>query len=413
MELKCSWDRNDTVALAISGGVDSMALYHLLKTSYREMFRCLILLHVNHGQREASEQEEADIKTMAERDGFCCETIRLDIPPVNFSQADGRKARYQFFDEMMVRHDASVLLTAHHMDDQYESVMHQVLTGRYLPGKMGIPSVRNKNHYRILRPLMNVNRDEIENYAAAEKILYFEDESNSSDAYTRNYIRHHLMADIKASHHLQESQLLKLAEDMDEVDDMLREEAFKFLKGKTSVLPRSEVNDKRKIDRIYILNHWLSSYELHPRRRYIEEILDVADSGIAQAEFPVGDYLCVIAYDEIRIEYKPPEIQKALEIRQNGTYFFNGYEITAELDPEILPLTVRTKLDGDRIRVPEIGHKKVSRLFIDRKISKNERERMPVITDRDQQIIAVGTIYNIIKTQGNHSRLLIEKGVKQ
>ncbi|AKG75136.1 tRNA lysidine(34) synthetase TilS [Salinicoccus halodurans] len=409
MELKCSWNKDDTVALAISGGVDSMVLYHLLKTSYRETFGRLILLHVNHGQRAASEKEAAYIKTMAEQDGVCCETARLDIPHSDFSQAGARAARYRFFDEMMTYHGASVLLTAHHLDDQYESVMHQVLTGRYLPGRMGIPSVRAGGSYRIIRPMMGVTRDRIENYAASAKVTYFEDESNSGTGYTRNYIRHNLMKDIKASPHLQESQLLKLAEDLGEVDDMLQEEAAEFLKGKLSVLPRAGLNGKRRISRIYILNHWLSAYDKHPRRRYIEEILDIADSDIAQARFPMGDHQCVIAYDEIRMEHKAADIQVKLEIRQNGIYDFNGYEITAELEPADLPLTVRTRQAGDRVLLPGNGHKKVSRLFIDRKIPGNERETMPVITDRDHQIIAVGTIYNIIKTQGNDRRLLIEK----
>lgn len=413
MELNCSWNKEDTVALAISGGVDSMVLYDLLKTSYRKTFGRLILLHVNHNQRTASKAEAAHIEMMAEKDGNECEIIKLDIPPESFSQAAAREARYQFFDEMMVRHGATVLLTAHHLDDQYESVMHQMLTGRYLPGKMGIPAVRSKKHYRIIRPLMEVTREQIENYAAAEKITYFEDDTNSGVAYTRNYIRHRLMADIKASEHLQEVQLLNLAEDLGEVDDMLREEALHVLSGKSSALPRAEINDKRKISRIYILNHWLSEYDLHPRRKYIEEILDVAASDTAQAEFPLGEYLLIIAYDELCIVHRRDEIQSSLEIARNGVYSFNGYEITAELEVDDLPLTVRTRQDGDRVVMPGIGHKKISRLFIDRKVPRNDRETMPVIINRNHQIIAVGTIYNIIKTQRNHSRLLIEKGVKQ
>ncbi|HIW13096.1 MAG TPA: tRNA lysidine(34) synthetase TilS [Candidatus Salinicoccus stercoripullorum] len=412
MEMRCSWDRGDTVALAISGGVDSMVLYHLLKTSYRDTFGRLILLHVNHGQRAASEAEEAHIVNMAATDDVLCETVRLDIEKADFSQAAARKARYRFFDEMMARHGARVLLTAHHLDDQYESVMHQLLTGRYLPGKMGIPYTRNEGSYRIIRPLLHVPRTAIEDYAGRHRVIYFEDETNSGTGYTRNYIRHNLMKDIRASEHLQPEQLLKLSEDLGEVDDMLREEAAGFISGR-QVLPRKEFNKRRRISRIYIVNAWLASRGLGARRRYIEEMLDVASSGTAQVEFPVGDRLVVIAYDEMRIEAESSVTLHRLDITGNGTYNFNGYEITVEMDTSELPLRVRTREEGDRIFVPGIGTKKLSRLFIDQKVPRDERDTMPVVTGQDHQIIAVGTIYNIMKTRGNHSRLRVEKGVKQ
>jgi len=412
MELRCSWDRDDTVALAISGGVDSMVLYHLLKTSYRDTFGRLILLHVNHGQRTASEAEAAHIVNMAAADGVLCETVRLDIDKDDFSQAAAREARYQFFDEMMMRHGARVLLTAHHLDDQYESVMHQLLTGRYLPGKMGIPYDREEEGYRIIRPLLHIPREAIEAYAGRHRVTYFEDETNSGTDYTRNYIRHNLMKDIRASEHLQPDQLLKLSEDLGEVDGMLREEAAGFISGR-QVLSREELNKRRRILRIYIVNAWLASRGLGARRRYIEEMLDVASSGTAQAEFPVGDRRVVIAYDEMRIEAGNSVTLHRLDITENGMYSFNGYEITVEMSPSELPIRVRTREEGDRIFVPGVGTKKLSRLFIDRKVPKDEREIMPVVTGQDHQIIAVGIIYNIIKTRGNHSRLSVEKGVRQ
>ena len=142
-------------------------------------------------------------------------------------------------------------------------------------------------------------------------------------------------------------------------------------------------------------------------------MLDVASSGTAQAEFPVGDRRVVIAYDEMRIEAGNSVTLHRLDITENGMYSFNGYEITVEMSPSELPIRVRTREEGDRIFVPGVGTKKLSRLFIDRKVPKDEREIMPVVTGQDHQIIAVGIIYNIIKTRGNHSRLSVEKGVRQ
>src|SRR5690625_5603078 len=81
---------------------------------------------------------------------------------------------------------------------------------------MGIPYTRNEGSYRIIRPLLHVPRTAIEDYAGRHRVIYFEDETNSGTGYTRNYIRHNLMKDIRASEHLQPEQLLKLSQDLGE-----------------------------------------------------------------------------------------------------------------------------------------------------------------------------------------------------
>src|SRR5699024_12296813 len=118
-------------------------------------------------------------------------------------------------------------------------------------------------------------------------------------------------------------------------------------------------------------------------------MLDVAASGTVQVELPVGDRLVVIAYDEMRIEAESSVTLHRLDITGNGTYNFNGYEITAEMDTSELPLRVRTREEGDRIFVPGIDTKKLSRLFIDQKVPREERATMPGVTGQDHQIIAV------------------------
>lgn len=148
---------------------------------------------------------------------------------------------------------------------------------------------------------------------------------------------------------------------------------------------------------------------MEPRRRYIEEIMSVIASDTANASFEAGDVRIVISYDHIIRKQGKGENAGMMMIEGDGSHVFNGYRITTRLAADQYPLTVRTKKAGDRMKIPGIGTKKLSRIFIDGKIPRGEREKMPVILDSDRQIIALGEIYNIMGDKEMNSRLLIEK----
>lgn len=409
MELFIPWHQDETVGLAISGGVDSMVLYHLLHTRYLDRQEKLVLFHVNHGQREASLYEAEYIRDMAMRDGHQFEMVTLDIPASSFNQEVARAERYRFFDRMMKKHGAGVLATAHHLDDQYETVLHSLLSGRHLPGAMGIPDVRQSGSYEIVRPMIGISRRTIEAYCAEHAITFFEDETNSASDYTRNYIRHHIIPPIKASNHLDAKHLLQIKEDMGTIDAMLSEMAEDFLRGQESGLDRSNFNGQRAILKFYILVKWLKQHDATIRRRHAEEIIGIAASDLSNTSFDIGDVRLVIAYDKMTVASGEVPKEDTLAIDCDGTYMFNGYRITAALHPDYYPLTVRTRQTGDRMHVPGTGTKKLSRIFIDKKVPADDRGEMPVILDQNDQIIALGEIYNIMDDKEKDSRLLIEK----
>lgn len=409
MELFTPWNPEEKVALAISGGVDSMVLYQLLNTVYKETYDTLILLHVNHGQRAASVDEAEYIIDMAQRNGQLCETIQLAIPRGEFSQEKAREARYDFFDEMMERHGASVLLTAHHLDDQYETVLHALLTGRHLPGKMGIPAQRRMPGYMIVRPMIGLGREEIVSHAEKHDVVYFEDETNIRTDYTRNYIRHRLMSPIRESRHLQERHILRVQQDMADVDELLKDQAEAFLMRFDTSIDREVFNKEKRIVRLYILRAWLAEHGEMPRRRHIDAVLDTIASDNPNAAFEMGAVRIVISYEHVLKDQGQNAKTEMLEVDRDGTYHFNGYRITAHMDAGCYPLMVRTKAEGDRMSIPGTGTKKLSRIFIDSKVPADERRLMPVVVDKNRQIIALGEIYNIMDSKEKNRRLIIEK----
>ena len=95
----------------------------------------------------------------------------------------------------------------HHADDQHETVLQQLLTGRHLYGNLGIPEMNDRGAYTIVRPLSHVTKEMIQIYSNQHQVVYFEDASNAGDDYTRNYVRHHVIPPVKEAPELDVSQL--------------------------------------------------------------------------------------------------------------------------------------------------------------------------------------------------------------
>lgn len=184
--------------LAISGGVDSMVLAHLLIN-----FPCtLSLAHANFGLRgKESDEDEAFVHQFAREHGLKVFVKKFDT--ANFkksqrlsTQEAARKLRYDWFEKIRTTENYDFILTAHHLDDSLETFLINLSRGTGLEGLLGIPSFRN----HIVRPLANVTRKQIEAYARQHQLQWREDSSNLTDAYLRNRIRHQIVPLLKALH---------------------------------------------------------------------------------------------------------------------------------------------------------------------------------------------------------------------
>ena len=410
--MQMKWAPSDTIALAVSGGIDSMVLYHIL-TERDDTYQRIVLLHVNHGVRPESADEENYIRRLASRNGHAVEVLHLSMAG-DFSQAKARTLRYRFFKEQCEKHGAAVLLTAHHLDDHHETILHQLLTGRHLNDTLGIKSAGTVDGLPVARPLADVSRQMIKQYQNRHHVRYFEDETNAEDAYTRNYIRHHIMPAIRAHGHLHETSLGRAAEDMDELKGLARLRASEFIRHTTDEsLERSALNNEPHIIKVFIIQKWLSLHGIHAGRKFIEELLAVSQGDAPQSDLHAGGKTVKLRYGRLFIEDESVKHVRSMDehllITGNGTYHYNGYLIDVELPREMLPLTVRPRMNGDVIRLPNVGRKKLSRIFIDNKIPREDREKIPVIADKCNEIIALGTIYNIIEPRENYNGLNISK----
>ena len=185
----------DRVVLAYSGRLDSSVLLHLL-ASQSHQFEVLVW-HVNHGLQEVAQEMEAFCRSRASEYKLTLKTSHLNLDPNAANlESKARKARYDLFEHALGKNDC--LLTAHHADDQAETFLLNVLRGSGSAGLRGIAKSRSVGQSVLLRPLLEVPGKDILCYASFHKLEWFDDPSNSSDRFNRNYLRNQVMPLLKA-----------------------------------------------------------------------------------------------------------------------------------------------------------------------------------------------------------------------
>ena len=181
--------------IAISGGLDSMMLFHLCK----ELGMNIGVAHCNFGLRgEESKVETLFVKTKMEEAQTPCyikyfNTYAYAKEKKKSTQMAARELRYTWFQELVEVHDFQYILTAHHADDTAETLLINLSRGTGVKGLSGIPR-QNKN---VVRPLLGFSRKQLKEYATNHDIQWKEDSSNASDNYLRNHIRHHAMTALE------------------------------------------------------------------------------------------------------------------------------------------------------------------------------------------------------------------------
>jgi tRNA(Ile)-lysidine synthase len=184
--------------LAVSGGIDSMVLLEVMSTDYK-----IHVAHINHGMRgEESDQDELLVKKVCVKKGIPFHSTLLpnELKSQGNFQSTARNFRYTFFNKILDENSLDVIVTAHHKDDSIETTLFNLLRGTGLEGLQGIPE--NNTSLNVIRPMIEISKSEIHNYAQALKIKFREDSSNEKDTYSRNHIRHHLIPFIEKEYGL-------------------------------------------------------------------------------------------------------------------------------------------------------------------------------------------------------------------
>ena len=227
---KTLFSKEDRVFVACSGGVDSLTLLYCLHAlGYR-----VTAGHVHHGLRQTADRDEAHVKEWAEDRGIPCYTARVDVPARVAEKGESveeaaRNLRYEALLSLAEQAGCSVIALAQHADDHLETVLFHLIRGSGIRGVCGmapktVRRTQNSGHFSafLVRPFLFATKEEIAAYAANIGLTWVEDETNQSDDYTRNKLRHTVIPTLKEIRRDSAEKALETAEILSSADAYLQ-----------------------------------------------------------------------------------------------------------------------------------------------------------------------------------------------
>ena len=384
MQAKGYFNRHKKILVAVSGGADSMSLLHFLYNHQKDLDIQLGIAHVNHKQRQESEHEEAYLRHWAKEHKV---PFHYSAFSGKFSENAARTFRYEFFKQVMKDYDYSALVTAHHADDQAETIFMRLLRGSRLRHLTGISAIRPFGTGQIIRPFLHLTK------AQLPVTFHFEDRSNTSLAYLRNRIRLSYLPTLSQENPKIKEHLCLLAEEIG-----LMEQALGELTKDISTTDLSVFQQQSDAVQLFLLQNYLDSFpDLQLSKGQFNQLISYLRKN-ASGKMPLKNgYELVktqtyfLIRKEASISLSPPcllEFGKSVEF-EDYTLTFSEFNDVSNTDAISIwsdaPIVIRHRKEGDKI---DLGshHKKLRRLFIDNKILEKDRQKA-IVGEQDGHII--------------------------
>jgi tRNA(Ile)-lysidine synthase len=259
--------------IALSGGVDSVVLLHLLARLAPDFPFVLSAMHVHHGLNPKADDWAAHCRALCERLGVPFETVRVNIARKSAAglEAAARKARYA----ALIRPGADAVVLAHHLDDQAETVLFQLLRGGEPRALAAMPEARTHEGVLLLRPLLNTPKTALVAYAKRHRLDWVEDDSNADTALSRNALRQDIIPLLARHFPDYRERLSGVARRMAEVAGLLESMAsadkLRHAPGALEIVELSALPEARARN---LLAHFLRGHEVAlPRPAAMRELL--------------------------------------------------------------------------------------------------------------------------------------------
>jgi tRNA(Ile)-lysidine synthase len=425
----------ERVLVGLSGGADSVALAEALVELEPRLRIALVLGHLNHGLRPEAEEDEEFCRSISERLSLPFVSARADVAAEarrnkRSIEDAARSARYQFLEAQAERFGVAKIAVGHTLDDQAETFLLRLLRGAGGRGLGGIHPVREG---RIVRPLLDVRRQEIESYLEERGVSYREDGSNLDPRFTRNRIRHELLPLLSAAYNprLADS-LARCASLLREEEEWMEAETREAFDTLAAVSPgRVRLDRKALANRPLALRRRLVRFAIGRIRglenvshRHIEDVLSLAERGQSGRELHLPGIVVEVSFDEMRIrwaapggtgrgrkagergyndfEYRLPIPARVRIAECRGTLCARIAEPKGDPDgprlgnavvvgfdgraPGLPELKVRNPRPGDRFHpLGAPGSKPLSRYLMERKVSREMRSLVPLVVRSDSK----------------------------
>ncbi|NLP17326.1 MAG: tRNA lysidine(34) synthetase TilS [Clostridiales bacterium] len=420
----------DRVLIGVSGGADSVCLLHILTTLYRDADVGIFVVHVHHGIRdEEANEDEAFVKDLCGRLGVEYSAYHFDVKDIadkeGLSEEEaGRKVRYEAFVDASIRNRCNKVAIAHNKNDNAETILFNLFRGSGIKGLTGMDSIHTMNtdtgSITVIRPFMQVTREEIEAYLSEIKLQYQDDSTNFGNAYSRNKIRNVVLSYVKeqintnviehinnAAKHLAEvnnfieecigkryaiivreeqGSYEYLVCDMDREDIVIQKGIVRRilgnLAGKLKDIEANHVDAVLALGRKQVGKRINLPYGIVAVKKYDIVRIYIGKDNINVNHKPIGEKDIIIpgrTHMEESGIYIDSEI---LNYKNNESFPKNSCMKWFDYDKIENTLKLRTRRPGDFIQIDSHGgRKKLKDYFIDLKIPVEERDRLLLVAD--------------------------------
>ena len=436
----------DRVVVAVSGGPDSACLLHVLHALTKDLAVTLHVAHLDHMFRGKESADEAlFVANLAKNRGIPATIGKIDVPAFCLErglspQAGARLARYDFLQRTVKAVGASCIATGHTADDQAETFLMRLIRGAGIAGLSAIPPVREN----IIRPLIEITRDEVLAYTKAKSLAFVTDPSNTKPVYTRNRVRQEILPLLKNFNPRIVETLASEAARLRDEDEALE----------TCLAALSTGIFSSEKDSVLLKRTEFNALPQAFRRRLLMQAADhVGAESAALSSIQIEEALAFMAHAQtgrvmllpygltIEREYKnvrigaPPEAQALsyslalpgiTAIPELGLWIetlltpppLDGeeaknylWQASFDYDKIPLPLTLRTRLRGDRFCPAGMGgrSRKLQDYFVDEKIPRRKRDTIPLLVSGSDILWVAGhrTDERFLPAQGTKKLLHI------
>jgi len=435
--------KESKIVVGISGGPDSTTLLHVLYHLKEKYNIQLWAAHLNHRIREKeAEEDEKWVKLFTQKLRIPLTTDAIDVPLLAKEKGENlesvaRQVRYNFLEHLANKVGADRIAVGHTASDQVETVLMRLIRGSGIDGLAGIPSVRGK----IIRPLIKVFRWEIEDYCQRHNLYPRRDSSNVDPRFLRNRIRFELIPYLHNNYNPRVIKAIYRTADLLQADKDLLDKLTEKIKGRVI---------KKKTGKEIVINaRALSKLHLSLQRRMIRDLLEELRSNLGGIEYSHIEQILNLKENQgtklthlpgevkVRREYgrfilskeekksfdflsylNVPGVTEVSELNMvfeakilsesPGSFPKDPYQAFFDLDKIPGSLHVRPRREGDKF-VP-LGmreEKKLKDFFIDSKVPRFERDKVPILTSKEKILWVVGhRIDERFKLNKNTKRIL-------
>lgn len=414
------WDSSDSVLIALSGGVDSIVLTHLINNLPKQLKPRISLAHINHELREESITEESYIKKLAAnlKIPLYTYTWGKTLHPETNVENRAREMRYDFFNKIMVENNISILLTAHHLGDQAETVLMKLVRGGLIENKSGIDLRQSFRGKQLIRPLLPFAKQWLYDHAHENELIYFEDQTNHTDLYERNRMRRNIIPSLKKENPNVEQHLYDFAYELRALIDIAtpiineKKEELCTKENKSWKLSLDEFQQERWSMRYSIMIEILKELFMENQsfnKKHVKLLLEWLSTSDPNSSYQLAEDWFV------QKEYQNAFFKKNMNVNspKNHNFILEENEwahvsptekiglfttekevrdadlaIYCEAENISLPVTIRHRKNGDKMTLKGSGGtKKVKDIFIDQKVPANKRDKAWILEDSEGQII--------------------------